>query len=152
MREIIYINDFFCDGCKYADVMENISLHCHFTPSDEIWIYERSDDDLFLACYSEDITYPKVTYAEKVYLRTQVSLIKILPDIKKISTIAMGAKDIDDFGNIQEIGYFNGMSDFTNSRKRKLYNIKTKCERIGKKMYRFTSDKGTWDIKVNKYD
>ena len=151
MREIIYINDFFCDGCNFDDVMDNISRHCHLTPSDEIWIYERSTN-FYLICFSEDITYPKVTYAQSVYLRTQVSLIKILPDIKKIGTISMSAKDIDDFGNIQEIGHFSNMSDFTNSRYRKGNNIKTKCERIGNKMYRFTSDKGTWDIKVNKYD
>ena len=97
MKDIIYINDFFCEGCNFNDVMENISLHCHLTPSDEIWVYERGTN-FYLVCFSEDITYPKVTYAQSVYLRTQVSLIKILPDIKKISTIAMGAKDIDDLG------------------------------------------------------
>ena len=152
MKEIIFTNDFFCDGCQYPDVMENISMHCHFTPSDEIWIYERSDDDLFLACYSEDITYPKVTYAETVKLTKDVSLIKILPDIKKMGELTTMYSDIDDFGNIQEIGYFNGMSDFTNSRKRKLYNIKTKCVPLGNDMYRFTTPKGIWDIRVNSYD
>jgi len=75
-----------------------------------------------------------------------------LPDIKKIDYFWANYLGMDDFGTIQEIGHFSNMSIFTNSRYRKENNIKTKCERIGKKMYRFTSDKGTWDIKVNKYD
>jgi hypothetical protein len=151
MKEIIFITDFFCDDCTNKDVMANISRHCNLTPSDEIWVYDGVPN-FYLICFSEDITYPKVTYAESVSLSTQVSLIKILPDIKKIDYFWANYLGMDDFGTIQEIGHFSNMSIFTNSRYRKENNIKTKCERIGKKMYRFTSDKGTWDIKVNKYD
>ena len=151
MKEIIYINDFFCDGCNFSDVMDNISRHCHLTPSDEIWVYDGVTN-FYLNCFSDDITYPKVTYAESVQLARQVSLIKILPDIKKIDYFWANYLGMDDLAKIQEIGYFCGMSDFTNSRYRKENNIKTKCERIDYKMYRFTTPKGIWDIRVNKYD
>ena len=152
MKEIIFITDFFCAGCNFSDVMDNISRHCHLTPSDEIWVYDGVPN-FYLNCFSDDITYPKVTYAESVQLARQVSLIKILPDIKKIGTLSISLlSDIDDFGDIQEIGDFNGMSIFTNSRYRKQNNIKTKCVPLGNDMYRFTTPKGIWDIRVNKYD
>ena len=148
--EIIYIKDFDCDGCSYDDIMINISRHCHFTPSDEIAIY-GSPLRKCLICNDDSITFPKVVYVDMLHLLKDVTLVKVLPDIKKIRIFWPNTMDIDDFGKIQEINRFTGMSNFLHPSSRKFFNIKTRCKRLGDDMYRFTSKKGTWDIKINDY-
>lgn len=148
--EIIYVDDFISADPSLETAMENISTHCHFTPSDEIWVYVKTSN-IYLACYDNKVTYPKVTYAEALKLIPQGNLARILPDLKKIGRLSSGYADIADFGNIQEINYFSGMSNFYSSDKRKQFNLKTKCIPLDYDLYRFKSKKGSWDIKVNKH-
>jgi hypothetical protein len=149
--EIIYIKDFDCDGCNFNDVMDNISRHCHITPSDEIAIY-GSPNYKYLICNNDSITFPKVVYVDMLHLLRDVTLVKVLPDIKKIRIFWPNSRDIDDFGKIQEINRFTGMSNFLDPSSRKFFNIKTRCKKLNDDMYRFTSKKGSWDIKINDYN
>ena len=146
--EIIYLEDFISADPSLETAMENISMHCHITPSDEIYV---KNSKFYLACYDNRVTYPKVTYADWVKLNANVRLSKILPDIKTIGVFSASYIDIDDFGKIEEIHYFSGMSNFYSSDKRKQFNLKTKCIPIDYDIYRFKSKKGTWEIKVNSH-
>ena len=149
--EIINVGDFDCDGCSYDDIMINISRHCHFTPSDEIAIY-GSPLRKYLICNNDSITFPKVVYVEMLDFGTTATLVNVLPDLKKIGTFWIDPADIDDFGKIQEINKFSGMFYFIDSIARNNFNIKTTYEPLGNGIYRFTSKKGSWDIKINDYN
>ena len=148
--EIIYIRDFDCDYEINTDIMINIERHCHLTDSDEIAVY-KGGRFYYLNCLSDFITYPKVVYAEQIFLYDGVSISKVLPDIRKIGLLGNNNNDIQDFGSIEEIHEFNIMSCFIDATERAKHNIQTICEPLGNNMYRFTSPKGTWNIKVNKY-
>ena len=148
--EIIFIENFITtDPPTLEGTMLNISAHCHSSPSDEIWIYAESYS-FYLVGYDNKVTYPKVTYASMLKLEPNVSLSKILPDLKKVGYFWSTDDDnvIDDFGNIQEIDYFAGLNQFYHPDPRVL---KTICIPIGDDMFRFTSKKGSWDIKINKH-
>ena len=149
--EVIFIRDFVStDPVSLEGTMENISRHCHLTPSDEIAVY-NGGRFYFLNCLSDLITYPKVVSAERIFLCHDVSISKVLPDIRKIGKLTNNRYDIQDFGSIEEIDEFNIMSCFIGATERAKHNIQTICEPLGDDMYRFTSPKGTWNIKVNKY-
>jgi hypothetical protein len=149
--ETLTLDDFNCQGCSDKDVMVNLSRHCNLTPSDEIAIY-GSPNYKYLICKYDSITYPKVVYVDKLDLGRNATLVNVLPDIKKIGTFWPDAADTDDFGNILEIDLFAGMSIFFDPMRRDYFNIETTCEPLGNKMYRFTSKKGSWDIKVNRHN
>jgi hypothetical protein len=150
--EIINVEDFITTNPPTLEgTMENISAHCHSTPSDEIAIYAESYK-FYLVGYDNKVTYPKVTYVSELHLNKNVSLSKILPDLKKVGYFSPDYFDIDDFGKIQEIDYFAGMYPFLDSMARNHFNIKTKYKPIGDKMFRITSKKGSWDIKINDYN
>ena len=148
--EILYLDYFNCQGCSDKDVMVNLSRHCHATTSKQIAIY-GSPDRKYLICNDDSITYPKVVYVHKLDLIRNATLVNVLPDLKKIGTFWPDSRDLDDFGKIQEIDLFASMSNYLKENARKHYNKKTTCEKIGKEMYRFTSKKGSWDIKINEY-
>ena len=148
--EIIYIRDFDCNYEINTDIMINIERHCHLTPSDEIAVFSGGSF-YYLNCLSDFITYPKVVYAERIFLRNGVSISKVLPDIRKIGKLTNNRYDIQDFGSIEEIDQFDIMSCFIGATERAKHNMQTICEPLGNNMYRFTSPKGTWNIKVNKY-
>ena len=150
--EILFVENFITTSSPTLEgTMENISMHCHFTPSDEIAIY-GSPKHKYLICNYDSITFPKVVYVDMLDLGIYATLVDVLPDVKKIGVFWPEPVDIDDFGKIQEINIFHGMSNFLDPKRRDHFYIKTTCEPLGDDMYRFTSKKGSWDIKVNKYN
>ena len=153
--EIIFVENFKTTNTLSLDstmsTMYNISMHCHTTPSDEIWIYSESYK-FYLVGYDNKVTYPKVTYVSRLEIKPHVSLSKILPGLKKIGNFLTDWVDIDDFGKILEIDRFPGMSIFLDPKAREKYNIVTNCKPLNGDMFRFTSKKGSWNIKINDYN
>jgi len=73
--------------------------------------------------------------------------------LKKIGELlSANPYDIDDLGNIASVDVFMDMTEMLDPEKIKKLKPKITCKPLGDKMFRFTSRKGTWDIKVNKYD
>ena len=144
--QIIFVDDFKGNGSSMFDVVDSISQYCHYI-DDEIKIYGNLPS-------AEDVTYPNVIYVDILYFLEGTSLSMIFPDLKKVGKfypsfdVYPDYVDLDDFGKIEEIDFFNDMSLFMGSRTSTIVD----CEWLGDNMYRFTSDKGSWDIKVNNYD
>jgi hypothetical protein len=150
--EILFINDFDCEGCEEYDVMENISRHCNATHNKKIKIYPRFSSYLRLKCFDDSITYPNVVYVYALYLCSNVTLTTVLPDIKNIHIVYnANVINLDDLGSITNIGFFEDMSMLMVTENIIKFKTKMACSPLGNKMYRFTSNKGTWDIKVGTY-
>ena len=150
--EILFINDFDCEGCEEYDVMENISRHCNATHNKKIKIYPNFSSYLRLKCFDDSITYPNVVYVYALYLCSNVTLTTVLPDIKNIHIVYnANVINLDDLGSITNIGYFEDMSMLMLTENIIKFKTKMTCSPLGNKMYRFTSNKGTWDIKVGAY-
>ena len=151
--EIIFVDSFDCSNCSPLKLMGNISRHCHLTPSDEIYVYSRTDDKKILTCISNEITYPKVVYADNLEVFHFCLIPVVLPDLSKVGNFKCNIYDIDDFGKIKEINYFFGLNEYLKANWWvKKPSFKCKCKPLGDDMYRFTSKKGSWDIKINDYN
>ena len=153
--EILFINDFDCEGCEEYDVMENISRHCNATHNKKIKIHVRYSGlsgYSRLNCFDDSITFPNVVYVYSLYLSSNVTLTTVLPDIKQIHVLYnINVVNLDDLGSITNIGYFEHMSMLMVTENITKFKTKMACSPLGNKMYRFTSNKGTWDIKVGAY-
>ena len=141
MEEVLEVYDFICDGCEYRDIVANLSRHCNLTPSDEIKIKG------YLKPFA-GLTFPKVVYAHHLDLGGNINTSEVFPDLKTVNFFEGSKGQIDDFGYIIKINYFKGMQLYLDD----LYYLHSVCKPLGNKMYRFTSDKGSWDIKVNVYN
>ena len=150
MDEILNVYDFYYEGCKYPHGVANLSRHCNLTPSDSIII------NSYLIPFA-GLTFPKVVHATHLDLssaQSYINMYEAFPDLKSVGFFEGGRGQIDDFGHIIKINHFKGMQQYLDTDKRKYhpYVIKTTCEPLGDDMYRFTSDKGSWDIRVNRYN
>lgn len=145
--EVINISDFITPNFRHHHIMDAISLHCNNTPSNEIAIL--CGNNPAFDCYWEDMTYPKVIYIDKLYVRGSASLKIIFPDLVKVDDFTCDLHKIVEFGKIRKIGFFHDMSQILR-KKRPIPPLI--CEKIGNKLYNFTSTKGSWDIMVDNYD
>ena len=146
MKETISTYDFIYDGCRFRDIAVNISRHCNLTPSDEITIKKG-----YLKAFA-GLTFPKVVYTHHLDLCSSINTSEVFPDLKIVNFFEGGRGEVDDFGYIIKINNFKGMQQYLDRDRKYLYYVKSGCEPLGDDMYRFTSRKGTWDIKVNSYD
>jgi hypothetical protein len=141
--EIIFVDSFKYDGSTIYGQFMNMSKHCHITPSDEIKIYGSLD----IYDLPEEIIFPKVIYVNDLSAIRSTNTSKILPDLVKVGSL-LPIQGMTDFGGIKEVDNFIGMTRFFESFK--IHDIM--CENIDGNIFRFTTPKGTWDIKVNKYN
>jgi hypothetical protein len=148
--QLIFMDDFNCNGCTYEDIFKNLSQYCHYI-NEEISIYKRSYDK-YLICVSNEFKFPNVVYVQDLHVLSYCSIPVSFPDLRKVGKLNISKEKIDHFGKINEINNFSGLDQYFYFRGWAEDEYPFKCTPLGDDMYRFTSRKGTWDIKVNSYD
>ena len=146
--EVINISDFYNPNFRHHHIMDAVSRHCNSPYTEEEIVIICGDNPAF-ECYWEDMTYPKVIYVDKLRVRGSASLKIIFPDLVKVGDFTCDMHKIVEFGKIRRIGFFYDMSQILR-KKRPIPPLI--CEKIGNKLYNFTSTKGSWDIMVDNYD
>lgn len=151
MEERLILNYFYDGGHNKDIVYHNLSMHCRYSKN-KIKIYRGVNFRNF-ECRNKKFTFPNIVYIETLFLYQNSDIRHSLPDLKEVGELLSASPyNIDDLGNIARVDFFMDMSIMLDPKQIKKFNPKTTCKPIGDKMFRFTSDKGTWDIKVNKYD
>ena len=151
MEERLIINYFHDGSYNKSTAYANLSWHCNFSEN-EIKIYSGPNFRNF-ECYIEGLTFPNIVYIESLFLYANSDIRRSFPDLKKIGELlSANPYDIDDLGNIASVDVFMDMTEMLDPEKIKKLKQKITCKPLGDDMYRFTSRKGTWDIKVNSYD
>ena len=148
--EIIYVEDFYTGGNEYTnyyDYMVNISNHCN-SINDEFMIYSRGEP---LYTFEKKLTFPKVVYVQYLTIVKDKSLFKSLPDLKRVGNLQVHFF-MEDLGPIKEIDNFFSMSSFLKFTMMDTFRKGVmRCTSLGDNMFKFTSRKGSWVIKVNQY-
>ena len=149
--EILFL-DYFHDGSNdKKTAYHNLSEHCNRTDN-KIKLY-RGDNFSNFEHKMTSLTYPNIVCIESLFLYANSDIRHSFPDLKEIGNLlSANPYDIDDLGNIASVDVFMDMTEMLDPEKIKKLNPKITCKPLGNKMFRFTSDKGTWDIRVNKYD
>ena len=151
MNEILFLSDFYEGSEDVYTAYYYLSLHCHTTPSSQIKLYCGNKYSIFVL-KDVSLTFPKIVYIDKFLLNTKISMEDSFPDLREVGKFDyIVGSNINEFGYISSIGFFVDMRQLMLPSPRKNYFSKLKCEPLGDDMYRFTSDKGSWDIRVNDY-
>ena len=126
-----------------------LSLHCNNTVSEQIELY-CGPKYITFESVDKSLTFPKIVYIDKFSLNSTISMEDAFPDLRKVGRFDCNLNGIAELGNIVSIDFFFDMNRLlfpTDNFKPKL-----RCKPLGDKMYRFTSDKGSWDVRVNRYN
>jgi len=127
--------------------MANISNHCN-SINDDFMIYSRGEP---LYTFGQLLTFPKVVYVEYLKVVKDKSLFKSLPDLKRVGNLQVHFF-MEDLGPIKEIDNFFSMSSFLKFTMMDTFRKGVmRCTSLGDNMFKFTSRKGSWVIKVNQY-
>ena len=149
--EILFLDYFRDSSFGIGNMYRNLSEHCHRGDS-EIKLY-CGDAHWYFGIKDGSITFPNIVYIEKLYLFPEFSTQDIYPDLKEVGRLLINNfENIDDLGFIDQVDFFVDLVPLIYPQKIKHFNPKLRCIPLGDKMYRFTSNKGTWEIKVNGYN
>ena len=149
MNEILSLSDFHDGSNNNKRAYYYLSMHCNNTISEQIKLYCGPKYSIFEST-NNSLTFPKIVYIDKFLLNFRVNIQNAYPDLREVGKFDCEHTMITELGNIVSIDLFFDMNLLlfpTDNFKPKL-----RCKPLGDKMYRFTSDKGSWDVRVNRYN